>query len=118
MKLQEIASIIDLDLERTFALFMGKEEMYVKYLKKFPGNVERLLDDLETAVADNDKHGIEAAAHGIKGVAANLGIQKVTALGTALMLDIRDNTSDKINEHYEQLVEKTREAISYIQKLD
>ena len=33
MTLQEVASKVNLDLERTFALFMGKEEMYVKYLK-------------------------------------------------------------------------------------
>jgi HPt (histidine-containing phosphotransfer) domain-containing protein len=118
MTLQELAPIIELDLERTFALFMGKEEMYIKYLKKFPENVSGLLNELKAAAAESDYHKIETAVHGIKGVAANLGIKPVTALGTDIMRDIRENHFDSIPEYCAQLVEKAELAITYIEKLD
>ena len=118
MTLKEIAPIIDLDLERIVALFMGKEEMYVKFLRKFPENVSRLLDDLEIAVKDDNHEAIEAAVHGIKGVASNLGIGKVTDLGTTMLSEIRSNNFSNLNEHYPKLIEETNQAITYIEQLD
>lgn len=118
MTLHEIAPIIDLDLDRVIALFMGKEEMYLKFLRKFPDNARRLLDELAEAVGSKNHEAIEAAAHGIKGVASNLGVTKVTATSTALMLDVRENTPGQIEGHYEQLVSEVKEAITYIEQLD
>ena len=118
MTLKEIAPIINLDLERVVALFMGKEEMYIKFLKKFPDNAAKLLTDLHEAVKNNDHEKIEAAAHGMKGVAGNLGVQEVINYGTALMLDIRNNTPENIPEHYQKVVAETEKAITYIEKLD
>jgi HPt (histidine-containing phosphotransfer) domain-containing protein len=118
MTIQEIAPLIDLDLERSIALFMGKEDMFIKYLKKFPDNINKYMGNLDAAVAANDPQAIESAAHAIKGVAANLGIQQVANLGGALMLDIRDNTLDLVAGHYSELVEKCKEAVGYIEKLD
>lgn len=118
MTLHEIAPLIDLDLSRVVALFMGKEEMYVKFLRKFPDNLKRLLGELKEAVESDSHEAIEAAAHGIKGIASNLGVRHVTDLGTALMLDIREKTPENIKEHYEALVIEAEKAISYIEKLD
>jgi len=118
MTLHEIAPIIDLDLERIVVLFGGREEMYIKFLRKFPDNVKNLLVGLDEAVKNNDHKAIEAAAHGIKGVASNLGVSKVTEYGTALMQDIRQNTPENIAEHYAKLAEVTKLAISYIEQLD
>ena len=118
MTLREIAPIIELDLDRIVALFGGREEMYVKFLRKFPDNVSKLLVDLEEAVKNDNHEAIEAAAHGIKGVASNLGVGKVTECGAALLLDIRQNTPENIPEHNTKLVEETRKAISYIEQLD
>ncbi|MDR0220002.1 MAG: Hpt domain-containing protein [Lachnospiraceae bacterium] len=118
MTLHEIAPLIDLQLEQSLSLFMGKEDMYVKYLKKFPDNVRKLMPGLEEAVAAGDSTGIETAAHSIKGVAANLGLKQVSDPGAALMLDIRENTLDKVAAHYAELAEKVNLAIEYIEKLD
>ena len=118
MTLNEIAAIIDLDLERVVALFMGREEMYIKFLRKFPDNARRLLGELAEAVGNKNHEAIEAAAHGIKGVASNLGVTNVTALSTDLMLDIREHRPDQIDDHYEQLVLETNKAITYIEQLD
>ncbi len=118
MTLREIASKVNLDLERTFALFMGKEEMYVKYLKKYPDNARRILSELETAVESDDYKGIEASAHGLKGVSANLGLQTVTEDSAALVMDIRANTHENIREDYQQLLEHTEFAIKCIEDLD
>ena len=118
MTLREIAPIINLDLERTFALFMGKEDTYVKFLKRFPSNVENLMINLAEAVKNNNYQEVEAAAHGIKGVASNLGILKVSDISSALMLDVRESKFEDIEEHYEKLVEVTKQAIEYIEKLD
>jgi HPt (histidine-containing phosphotransfer) domain-containing protein len=118
MTLHEIAPIIDLQLEQSLSLFMGKEDMYVKYLRKFPDNVRKIMPGLAEAVAAGNSHEIETAAHSIKGVAANLGLKQVSDTGTALMLDIRNNTPDQIAAHYAELAEKVDLAIEYIEKLD
>lgn len=118
MTLKEIAPKVNLDLERTFALFMGKEDMYVKYLKKYPENAKRLMEELKEAVAQNDYKGIESSAHGLKGVSANLGLQAVTEISAALVMDIRKNTYEKIIDDYHMLVEETDMAINCIEQLE
>lgn len=118
MTLQEIAPKVNLDLERTFALFMGKEEMYVKYLKKYPDNARRILCELKTAVENGDYKGIESSAHGLKGVSANLGLQTITENSAALVLDIRGNTYENIQEDYNQLLNHAEYAIECIEELE
>lgn len=117
MTLQEVAVKINLDLERTFSLFMGKEDLYVKYLRKFPDNARKILVELEEAVQSGDQQKIEAGAHALKGVSANLGVQSVTDSSAALMLDVRENTPEKIPQHYVQLTEGVKLAMECIEAL-
>lgn len=118
MTLKEIAPIIDLDLEHGVSLFMGREEFYLKYLKKFPESIRGLLIELDEALKEKDDIKIEAAAHSIKGVAGNLGVREVAALGSSLILDIRERTYENIEEHYNELVKHINKAITYIENLD
>lgn len=118
MTLQEVAANIKLDMDRTLTLFMGKEEMYVKFLKKYPANAQKLLADLEAAVQAGDHKGIEAGAHGLKGVSANLGVLDVAESSAVLVADIRDAKYEHIAADYQRLLEQTRTAVTYIEQLD
>jgi len=54
---------------------MNNAKLYVKLLTKFRNDTK--LDDLETALAAGDMEKAQAAAHTIKGVAANLSLAEL-----------------------------------------
>jgi HPt (histidine-containing phosphotransfer) domain-containing protein len=54
---------------------MNNAKLYVKLLTKFMNDTK--LDDLETALAAGDMEKAQAAAHTIKGVAANLSLAEL-----------------------------------------
>ena len=75
------------DPKRTLARFMGNENLYLKFLKKFPDdpNMGRLAAALEA----DDWDGVESTAHALKGVTANLGLDPLCARYQALMDAVR-----------------------------
>lgn len=119
MTLQEIAPKVGMNLERTLALFMGKEEMYTKYLKKYPANANKLLEELRVAVETMDYKGIEASAHGLKGVSANLGLQDIADISADLVADVRSDSFDNevIKQHYQNCLAKCAIAMECIAML-
>ncbi len=63
------------DVETTLKRFMGKEELYLKFIMKFQddNNLEALLSSLDA----QDYEGVFHSAHTLKGVAGNLGLNPV-----------------------------------------
>lgn len=78
------------DMEKTMARFMNKEDFYQKFLLKFPG--DQNFDDLETALGEKDWEGVERAAHTLKGVAANLGLDPLASVFNDMVWAVRNNT--------------------------
>lgn len=65
------------DVEATLKRFMGKESMYMKYVMKF-------LDDenyahIRESLQKQDYETVFSAAHTLKGVSANLGLNPINA---------------------------------------
>lgn len=94
MDLRQTAQEIGIDLEANLGRFMGNEELYVKFLKKFTEdkNMEYIAQAQETM---NIKD-LEAAAHALKGVAANLGLQGVSDRANSIVVCCRSGKYDDI----------------------
>ena len=60
------------DYERTMARFMGKEDMYIKFLNMFEKDDN--IRKLENSIGSGDLTAAFEAAHTLKGVTANLGL--------------------------------------------
>ncbi len=63
------------DVDTTLKRFLGKEELYLRFIKKFQDdkNLEGLLEHY----ANKDYEGVFESAHSLKGVAGNLGLNPI-----------------------------------------
>lgn len=61
--------------EEAIYRFLGKEDIYKKFLKKYLADTS--IDDIKKSVEIGDAYGLFKAAHTLKGVAANLGLESV-----------------------------------------
>ena len=62
------------DVEEGKARVMNNLKLYVRLIGKF--NADKMSDDIKQAINKNDNDAITAAAHALRGVAANLGFHK------------------------------------------
>lgn len=97
MTLQDLQSLIEIDVAGSLARFSNYEPMYLKYLKRFL--TEPTYDALLSAVAARDFKGIESAAHTLKGISGNLGL-------TALLHDFDDIVQSVRAGNNEEAIEK------------
>ena len=74
---------------------MGKEELYLKFLKKFPEdqNYQKLGESLE---AGNYEEAFRNA-HTLKGVAANLGLVPVQTVVSGLVEELRNKSAEEVD---------------------
>lgn len=83
------------DVNATLRRFMGNENMYLKFLKKFPGdqNYQNLGTNLE---AGNYEEAFRCA-HTLKGVAANLGLLPVQTVVSGLVEELRNKKNGEVD---------------------
>lgn len=63
------------DVDTAIKRFMGNEALYIKFLTKF--EKDESFADIEKYVAEKNAEEIFKAAHTLKGVAANLGLDQI-----------------------------------------
>ena len=84
------------DVKTTINRFMGKEELYLKFIFKFPEdkNMSSLLESFEK----KDYEGVFNSAHSLKGVTGNLGLNPVYE-ATARICDLlRGKKPEEVDE--------------------
>lgn len=94
------------DMEKTLARFLNKEDFYQKFLLKFPSDPN--FEALEKAIAEKDMEGIERAAHTLKGVSANLGLDPAAAVFNEMVWAVRNGESGKLDGQYQRMKEQCR----------
>ena len=94
MDLKALAQTLGLDLTGTLARFGGSEALLVRFLKKLPqdGSFAALC----AAVEQGDMQGVEHAAHTLKGVAANLGLERLKEHSDALVTAVRTGEAEAV----------------------
>lgn len=116
MNLSEIAKNLDVDVAAAVNRFGGMEILYIKYLKKF------LQDDtfqnLEKSVEQKDMKLTEMYAHTLKGVAANLGLEKIRISADCVVQAVRQNEYAKVDFLFSDCKEEYTRAITMLQELD
>lgn len=94
------------DVEATLRRFMGNENMYLKFLKKFPG--DQNYQNLGTSLEAGNYEEAFRYAHTLKGVAANLGLVPMQTTVSGIVEELRSkNNGDvdtaKINAMWQEL---------------
>jgi signal transduction histidine kinase/DNA-binding response OmpR family regulator len=80
---EDIMSLQGIDLQAALKILGGNTKLYVRLVGKFN---EGMLTDLGTAISGGLPEDVQAKAHAIKGVGANLGFPNVQKLAAAVEL--------------------------------
>lgn len=97
------------DVQAAVERFGGNEALYMKFVGKFPAdmNYQNLISSLEKG----DMENLHACAHTLKGVSANLGFTRLSEACAAMVSQLRGGkaqdlpkTAADITAAYEDLV--------------
>lgn len=116
-EMKELLKAAGMNVEDTMARFMNSESMYLKFLNKFLA--DDTMNQLEAAVRDRDYEQIFVAAHTLKGVAGNLGLDAIYEI-TVPMSDAYRNQVDEsypLEENMECLRERYAQVCEAIRKV-
>lgn len=83
------------DVEATLKRFMGKDELYLKFLGKFPAdqNYANLGTNLEAGAYEE----AYKCAHALKGVVGNLGLTPIFEKVSALVEELRNKADADVD---------------------
>lgn len=115
MNLQDLSTVIDIDIQGSLARFSNFEPMYIKYLKRF--NTEPTYDALKAAVEAKDFGAIETSAHTLKGIAGNLGLNNLYTSFNSIVQAVRAQEHDKaitLCHEVDVQVEQVKAAIAQL----
>lgn len=95
---------------------MITEERVKKFLRMFC--TDQSYNELCTAMENEDYETAFRAAHTLKGVCANLGIENLRIEASSITEALRGNTNNGANEILPQVKAEYEKAISTINKLE
>jgi HPt (histidine-containing phosphotransfer) domain-containing protein len=116
MTLQEFAETSNMELTATISRFGGNEGMLVRFLKKF--GQDKTYEELVTAVGQEDYSTVERAAHTLKGVAANLGLEDIRFRSDLIVGAVRSGQYDKIPAFFQELKDGYEQTVENLDHLD
>lgn len=117
MTLGEAAEILEIDLEKALSYYMEREDLYLRFLLKYPESAGNWLAGLRRAVEDRDYGKIEYNAHSLKGISANMGLDNIAAVCDIMVKELRAKCYDNIAVYYERCTELCGQAIEILEKL-
>lgn len=100
MTLQEFYSQINGNYDDALKRLMN-DRLIDKFIKKFPN--DQTMQELKSAVENNDIETSFRAAHTLKGVAANLSFSALQAAASNLTEQLRSRTEQADKDLYEEV---------------
>ncbi len=83
------------DVETTLKRFMGNEKMYMKYIMKFLD--DKNFDSIRENLKSQNYEAVFNAAHTLKGVTANLGLNPVNTAAAEISELLRGKAAAEVN---------------------
>lgn len=116
MELSEFYQEIGVDVKDVVSRMGLTEKHLKKYLKKFMDNKE--YDKLTLAVEEKDSYNAEWAAHTLKGVCANLGLNNLLEDFQEIVNSVRNEQTDRIPELYQTSSADYNHVMSLLKEVD
>lgn len=114
-KIKNLLEKAGVDFERTMERFMNNEAFYLKFLKRFPTDPN--FTALKEALEAKDMEGVERAAHTLKGVSANLGLDPVAEHLNEMVRSVRNNECGNLTEQFEKVQEQYLKFTGIIEEI-
>lgn len=83
----EILRENDVDVDTAVDRLMGHDELYLKFIKRLPEELN--LASIREALAQQDSESFHFYLHGLKGFASNLGITEIADAAQAGLIEFR-----------------------------
>lgn len=108
------------DVDEGVARFMGRDAMYVKFLKKF--FEDGVFAETAAAYERGDLDGVFNGVHTLKGTAGNMSLTPIYNLSCEITEEIRNDRSsaaaELIKGQIEQMKQKYEEIRSIVSQID
>lgn len=114
-KRQKLQSI-GIDLDEALERFMGREEMMLKFLLRFPQDPN--FCQCKEAMEHKDTDAAYAAAHSLKGVVGNLSIKPLFRRASQLCDQLREKNLAGAGEEFGALEEEYQRAVETLLELE
>ena len=116
MKLRDICDKLNINYEENISRFAGNENIYIKFLKKFLE--DNTYNNLKQAYNQKSYEDIEKNAHMLKGLSANLGINRIFILSNDIVQSVRRKEFNKIDSLYNILSKEYELTLQMIRNID
>ena len=113
-----IESSSPMDFNKALERAMGDEEFLVEILQEFLRQVPAQIEALQTALQQGDKETLRGQAHTLKGAAANLSLNGVTAAARRLEEMGRDGNLSKGKQSLSELGKEIGRLEAHISRLE
>jgi CheY-like chemotaxis protein/HPt (histidine-containing phosphotransfer) domain-containing protein len=109
------AGTLPVDFDSLRKRCMGNRELAVKVLESFVSSIGTCVEDLSTTLGNPDMSGAAAAAHKLKGAAANLSAEQVRRLAADLEDRIKSHSANEAQASFNELkieLDRLRDFVS------
>lgn len=114
MEIEEVMAPVVDDMETTVRRFAGRIELWKKFLLKFKDDLT--YAELQTAYELSDGPAMERAVHTMKGIAANLGLQRLSDASADMVRSVRENRPDLFEKNMEAVRREYQAVLDAIRK--
>lgn len=102
-----------IDYANAISRFLGKEDLYFDFLRKFIAN--NSFHELKPAIESNDADKVFEIAHSLKGVTGNLSLYRLNQLLIPFTESVRNKDNClEAKELFPQLEEEYQQTICYL----
>ena len=101
------------DVASTIARFGGNENLFLKYLRRFPA--DPTLGTLQAAMQSGDREEIKRTCHTLKGLSGNLGLTPLFNACATMMNELRASDTSDVSALYAEVCRQHTMAIELVQ---
>lgn len=113
--MSDILTAGGMDVPATVARFGGNENLFLKFLRRFPN--DPTLGTVEAAMQSGDRAVIKTTCHTLKGVSGNLGLTPLYNACTAMMTELRASDDSDVTALYEVVKAEHAKAVEMVKKI-
>lgn len=116
MELRQLYESIGTNYQDVLARFCNDAEMLGTFVKSFAGDCT--YQELTAVVNGADYKEIESKAHVLKGVAANLGFERLQAACSEVVLCVRENRNEEACDKFHRVEEEYAKVMEGLRMLE
>jgi CheY-like chemotaxis protein len=114
----QLPTLPGIDVESSLIRVGGNMKLYKKLLIKFRDDYSNSFDEIQRAIENNNLNDAERYAHTVKGVAGNIGVNKLQKIAGDLETGIRKRETDRYDSMLKKYSKELSKALTTLKDLE